>query len=69
MSGRHSWSTLLERTFTPEERAEIAREGAKIAADNRRRRSPGVDRGSLLRPTPAPPSGEARAVAPKRGLG
>ena len=37
MTGHHPWSALLERTFTPEERAAIVAEGAKIADDNRRR--------------------------------
>lgn len=46
MSGHHPWNTLLERTFTPEERATIAAEGAKIADDNRRRRNPRVSRNS-----------------------
>ena len=54
MSGHKPWNTLLERTFTPEERTEIAREGAKIAADNRRRRNPRVGRSSPPRPQPRP---------------
>ena len=55
MSGHHPWNTLLERTFTPEERATIAAEGAKIADDNRRRRNPRVSRNSPERPLPRPP--------------
>ena len=54
MSGHHPWNTLLERTFTSEERAEIALEGAKIAADNHRRRSSRVERCSPARPKPQP---------------
>ncbi len=37
MAGHHPWEKLLEETHTPEQRAVIAREGAKLAADNRRR--------------------------------
>lgn len=39
MSGRHSWTDLLERTYTPQERAAISADGDKIVADNRRRQA------------------------------
>lgn len=39
MSGRHSWADLLERTYTPQERAAISADGDKIVADNRRRQA------------------------------
>ena len=68
MSGRHPWNTLLERTFSPEERTEIAREGAKIAADNRRRRNPPASRSSSPQPQPRPrrPAAERASLSPNR---
>lgn len=36
MSGNHPWKILIERTSTPDERAEIAREGS----EDRSRQSP-----------------------------
>ena len=43
MSGRHSWTELLERTYTPEERAAISADGDRIVADNRRRQAARVE--------------------------
>ena len=60
MGGHHPWNTLLERTFTPEEHAEIEREGTKIAADNRRRRKPRAGRSS-------PPRSQRRPHRPADG--
>lgn len=39
MSGRHPWTDLLKRTYTPQERAAISADGDKIVADNRRRQA------------------------------
>ncbi len=68
MSGHHPWKTLLERTFTPEERAEIAREGAKIAADIDRRQALNAKVTPQTRPLQPqePRAASSRSSAPVR---
>ncbi len=63
MSGRHSWTDLLERTYTPQERAAISADGDEIVADNRRRqalRQPRRDTAVPPRGRPAPTAEGAR---------
>ena len=66
MSGRHSWTDLLERTYTSEERAAISADGDKIVADNRRRQARRARRrnaapAALTRPGRAAKTPEPRA--------
>ena len=66
MSGRHSWTDLLERTYTPQERAAISADGDKIVADNRRRqdlRQPRRDTAAPPRGRPAPAAEGARTTS------
>ena len=66
MSGRHSWTDLLERTHTPQERAAISADGDKIVADNRRRqalRQPRRDTAAPPRGRPAPTAEGARTTS------
>ena len=66
MSGRHSWTDLLERTYTPQERAAISADGDKIVADNRRRqalRQPRRDTAVPPRGRPAPTAEGARTTS------
>ena len=59
MSGRHSWTDLLQRTYTPQERAAISADGDKIVADNRRRPALRQPR----RDTAVPPCGRPAPTA------
>lgn len=69
MSGRHSWTELLERTYTSEERAAISADGDRIVADNRRRQAARVEQPSPVSRPHSPRSEQPSTVARTRGGG